>query len=373
MRVDELKKSYKKFGALYPVLIDQDGDTIDGFHRRKVNPKWPTMKIEVKDDIEKAKIALVSNILRREVSREEIKKRLDRVAELTGWKPKKIATEIGMSYNWVMKYISQKYKSEVKQKAGKKGGDKKSATRRVAEKQSQLPKGENSEDTITKEEKEELELELRNVWQTDEPREDYGDANFHGHTPPFILKQLFKKYTKEGDKIVDIMGGSGTSIDVGNDMKRKVQAFDIKPMREEIEKGDAINIKITRTKFVFGHWPYWNMVKYSKDKEDLSNKNYKEFINKSNKIFLNVYEQLKASSYFVVLIGDKRNSGKLEDLSAQLSMIGQMVGFTLFDKVIWVSRGQRSMKRIDSNLTKWRAEKHGYHIQTFDTLLIFKK
>jgi len=34
------------------------------------------------------------------------------IAELTGFKPAKIAEELGMSYQWVMKYLSEKYKRE---------------------------------------------------------------------------------------------------------------------------------------------------------------------------------------------------------------------------------------------------------------------
>jgi len=110
MNMEELKKTYEKFGAIYPVLIDKDGKPIDGFHRIQIDPNWPTMKIDTDDEAKKQMIALVANVQRREVNGTEITKKLDAIAELTGWKPSKIAEELGMSHKWVLDYISDKYK-----------------------------------------------------------------------------------------------------------------------------------------------------------------------------------------------------------------------------------------------------------------------
>jgi hypothetical protein len=110
MEKEDLKKSYEKFGALYPILTDKDGNVIDGFHRKEIDANWPTMKIDTNDESRKQIIALVANITRREITDVEKTKRLDAIAELTKWKPNQIAEEIGMGADWVRKHISDKYK-----------------------------------------------------------------------------------------------------------------------------------------------------------------------------------------------------------------------------------------------------------------------
>ena len=90
MRIKELAQTYKKFGALYPILLDKRGNIIDGFSRKKVDENWPTITLQVDDETEKQKISLIANIIRREISGKEITERLDKLAELTGWIPKRL-------------------------------------------------------------------------------------------------------------------------------------------------------------------------------------------------------------------------------------------------------------------------------------------
>jgi hypothetical protein len=41
-----LRDSYLKFGAFYPVLKDKYGNIIDGFHRKKIDANWVEVKLE---------------------------------------------------------------------------------------------------------------------------------------------------------------------------------------------------------------------------------------------------------------------------------------------------------------------------------------
>lgn len=218
---------------------------------------------------------------------------------------------------------------------------------------------------------------LENVWISDGKRgygeNIYGDPDFRGNTPPIIIFQCLMKYTKEGDKLLDPMAGSGTVIDICKELNREVIGFDIRPMRDDIGYGDASDIKLSdeSVDFIFCHFPYWNMIKYSDDKDDLSNLSLQDYLSKVRKIFCEFKRVLKSGGYCAVLIGDKRKSG-LIDLSANLSSIGSE-SLRLHDKIIWVAKKQRSKEGRQSNLTKYRAKKFNYHIQTFDTLLIYKK
>jgi len=58
---------------------------------------------------------------------------LDKIAKLTGWKPKRIAAEIGRTEQWVTKHISQKYKDALQSARRKKANKKSSVERRSTE------------------------------------------------------------------------------------------------------------------------------------------------------------------------------------------------------------------------------------------------
>jgi ParB-like chromosome segregation protein Spo0J len=108
--VESLKGSSKKVGTLYPILVDSFGNTIDGFHRRKANPNWPTLKVDyVSDPLQLAKARLIANE-RRNVPAEEKRTLLDQIAKMTGWTPKQIAEDLGWSETTVYRYLSSELK-----------------------------------------------------------------------------------------------------------------------------------------------------------------------------------------------------------------------------------------------------------------------
>jgi len=347
MSHETLETSYKKYGALYPVLIDAGGNVIDGFHRIKINPDWEKRKLDwVKTDVDRIKIGIVANFDRREITTEEIRNKLGELAELTGWDANRLAEELNRSYTWVMKYLPQKFKNQKMSEL---------ATRRVAEI--------------------EQEPRVTNVWIPESKYpEGYGDKDFHGVTPPFILQQCIQKYTEQNDVVLDMMAGSGTTLDVCAKLNRKCVAFDIKPYRDDIKAGDAgkVSLENESVDFIFAHFPYWKMVQYSDDPQDLSNMNFENFCAKSEQIMSSFSKCLKKGKYCAILIGDLRREGKLFDLSAYLSIIGSKY-LSLFDKIIYVAKGQESLQRKSRSLTEWRAREFGYHIVCQDTLLIFRK
>jgi len=120
----DLKQSLKEIGVLYPALADKKGRIIDGLHRLAVDSKWPIFVLSDIDSDEKYLVArIVANTHRRVVPAEEKTKWLDELAEKTGWSPEEIARKVGMSENWVRKYLSDKYKIQVKVEAGRISGE----------------------------------------------------------------------------------------------------------------------------------------------------------------------------------------------------------------------------------------------------------
>ena len=155
-------------------------------------------------------------------------------------------------------------------------------------------------------------IELSSVWSFGTREKGYGSYVFHGNCIPQVVKQCILRYSKKGDVVLDSMSGSGTTLDVAKSLGRKCLAFDINPQREDIKKSDSAELPIAnnRVSLVFIHLPYWNMVKYSNEKEDLSRKNLEGFYIKLHSIFLELKRVLKEEGYICVLVGDKILNGK---------------------------------------------------------------
>jgi len=129
---------------------------------------------------------------------------------------------------------------------------------------------------------------------------------YWGNFVPQIPNQLIKRYTKKNDWVLDTFLGSGTTLieckrlgrnGVGVELLSKVvklakenidkenNPYEIKT---EIIKGDSTSInfkneiaelKIRNFELVIMHPPYWDIIKFSKNKKDLSNaKTQKEFL-----------------------------------------------------------------------------------------------
>lgn len=113
-----------------------------------------------------------------------------------------------------------------------------------------------------------LRLQPTTLW--DYPSQHYGegmqgDQRYVGATPSYIVWNLVERYTKEGDLVVDPFCGSGTTLDVAKDTRRRARGFDVAPYRPDIEKGDARKLPIESgtVDLVFMDPPYGDHIDYS--------------------------------------------------------------------------------------------------------------
>lgn len=94
-----------------------------------------------------------------------------------------------------------------------------------------------------------------------------GDKDYAGATPSFVIWNLLQRYTKEKHLVVDPMCGSGTTLDVARDLKRRALGYDIASPREDIFNCDARKLPLENEKadFVFIDPPYSTHINYSDD------------------------------------------------------------------------------------------------------------
>lgn len=158
-------------------------------------------------------------------------------------------------------------------------------------------------------------FELTTFWNFGTREHGFGSHVFHGNCIPQVVRQCILRYSKKGQIVLDSMSGSGTTLDVCKELGRECLAYDLNPIEErknEIKQSDSSNLplKDKSVDMVFIHLPYWSMVRYSKDKEDLSRKSLEGFYDKLKDIFVELKRVLKKKGHICVLIGDKIKDGK---------------------------------------------------------------
>lgn len=411
--IDRLRRSAKDAGELYPVLIDENGEILDGRSRLKANPNWHKKELTGLDPLEKLKVKYHANWHRKDINRQKV---LTEIAEETGWRGlKPFAEFLDVSERTISTYLPQEYKikaSGPQQKSDierplikklEKASNILAETKKAVEKANCAEeKKQEITDTLKSTEEtlsnflDEIGVEQPNIeaqignwlndieWQyslwecQDERPEGFGDKTFHGNCSPSLIFAVLKRYsTLSDDLILDPMAGSGTFVDVARTLGYRddqILVRDIKPLRNDIEFGDAENTKLESESvdFIFAHFPYWKLIPYSDNRNDLSILDFKLFVEKSENIIKEMHRILKKKHFFVVMIGNLRKKGVV-DLEAQFSVIGSRY-FTLWDKIVkrirtWKpeTRGQRM------GLAIARGRQHGYTVVNHDTILVFRK
>jgi hypothetical protein len=139
----------------------------------------------------------------------------------------------------------------------------------------------------------------------------WGSSIYRGNCDGRLIKDLMCRY--HARKVADPMEGSGTSRDVVEGLNKYKRAG-ISFWGADLRSG----FDLTRQNlpgpfdFVWIHPPYWNIVQYRSDANDLSNCESYERFREMLMLCLQrcYYEALETGGRLAVLIGDVRRSGR---------------------------------------------------------------
>ncbi|MFN7065378.1 MAG: DNA methyltransferase [Aquificaceae bacterium] len=211
----------------------------------------------------------------------------------------------------------------------------------------------------------------------DFPTQSYGDTpkgnnKYPGVTPAFIIYNLLWRYTNIGDLVCDPMAGSGTTIDVCKEEKRRVIAFDIVSTRKDIIQADARNLplKDNSVDMIFIDSPYGDNIKYNEHTKNIGNlpATSEEFFDELEKVIKECYRVLKDGKILAWLIGDQWAKG-----------VFVPVGFKIYERLIKYFEPMDIVcivrRNQSSNTPFWysKALEHNFYLRGFKYLIIVRK
>jgi adenine-specific DNA-methyltransferase len=188
-----------------------------------------------------------------------------------------------------------------------------------------------------------------------------------------MIAQVLERYTSEDALVVDPFCGSGTTLDVCRQMRRRGRGFDVHPVRDDIENADArsLPLKNATVDLVFMDPPYGDNLVYSDDPRCLGRLSVKDqrFDRALDLCFAEAQRILRPGGVIAVYICDvyQHPSGFYP------------TGFRAFDllrkrflplDIVAVARHQASLQRPDFRRA---ATEGGFLLRGFNYLLLVRK
>ena len=242
------------------------------------------------------------------------------------------------------------------------------------------------------------------LWEFPSRLKEGGHSNeYHGNYIPQIAQQIYERYTKKGDIVLDMFFGSGTSGIEAINMGRRCIGVELKEdLVESVSKkftskqlvtdvniicSDSASLdakqKIQARLDILGekkaqllmlHPPYDDIIKFSNKKEDLSNcATTEEFYDLFEKVAKNGYDMLEKGRFACLIIGDKYANSQHIPLGFECMARMNKVGFITKAIIIKDMQGNERAKGKTANLWRYRALAGGFYIFKHEYVMVFQK
>lgn len=237
------------------------------------------------------------------------------------------------------------------------------------------------------------------LWHFKRENSGVHNAKYHGNFVPQIPRQLFSRYTKKGEWILDPFMGSGTALiesqrmgrnSIGIDLQKEIVDEALGRIKQEESNGCLTNgyignsriidfeeitknLGIDKYQFVIFHPPYWDIIKFSDSPEDLSNaETLDEYLKRFGEVIDNTTRLLEKNRYCALVIGDKYANSQIiplgfycMNLFLERNFIMKAIIVKDFDR----TRGKANMGAI----WRYRALASDFYIFDHEYVFVFKK
>ena len=226
------------------------------------------------------------------------------------------------------------------------------------------------------------------------------NAGYWGNFIPQIPNQFLRRFTKKGEWVLDPFLGSGTTLiecrklgrnGIGVELQTKVLNLASELIRKEknpfkiktefiIGDSSELNFKTElkrfnceSVQFLILHPPYWDIIKFSERKNDLSNAvSVEEFLTMFGKVAAKTFPVLDKGRFAAVVIGDKYSSGEWIPLGFYTMQEMLKRGYKLKSTII-KNFDQTTAKRNQHELWRYRALAGGFYIFKHEYIFLFIK
>ena len=242
------------------------------------------------------------------------------------------------------------------------------------------------------------------LWEFPTRLKEGGHSNeYHGNYIPQIAQQIYERYTKKDDIVLDLFFGSGTSgieainmnrrcigVELKDELAEKVsEKFTPKQLVTDVniicadsaselakEKIKArLDIKGKKqAQLLMLHPPYDDIIKFSDKKEDLSNcATTEEFYELFKRVAKNGYDLLEQNRFAALIIGDKYANSRYISLGFECQRRMEELGFVTKAVIVKNIVGNEKAKGKTANLWRYRALSGGFNIFEHEYIMIFQK
>jgi hypothetical protein len=220
---------------------------------------------------------------------------------------------------------------------------------------------------------------------TREP-DTFGSGKYKGNFIPQIPIMAVKRFTKEGDLVIDNMAGSGTTVDVCNFLNRKCFAFDLYPQRDDVLPIGEIQRLEEKAKLFVMHPPYADLAICYGEKpyllEEESERKYTngkglsvppdEFLKRFRVMIQEeVKPHLADNGYVCLIIGDGWSGKTIYPLMAETLKLFELEGFGI--KHIITKYIGHWTQRCNRAIWEYRALKGDFGVLEHEYVIILQK
>ena len=247
-------------------------------------------------------------------------------------------------------------------------------------------------------------LNVDSLWIIGERDKTGKHANvYHGNFIPQVPNQLIRRYTNEGDTVLELFSGGGTTLFECERLNRNYIGFDINNQiiqYVEEKMADCQSIKFTlcncdvtneevfkktaneacaqqgidKVDFLIAHPPYLDIVKFTQDKRDLSHiSDIDIFLDKFTNAIRNGLSYLQKDKYFAVVAGDVYKRSEVVPLAFyMMDAIKRNLNVKMKGIIIKNIEGNKG-KLGAQDIWKYRALRSDYFLFKHEYIFVFKK
>ncbi len=259
--------------------------------------------------------------------------------------------------------------------------------------------------------KEQTDIITESLWVIGERDKTNGHKNvYHGNFIPQIPRQFIKRFTNEGDVVLNTFLGSGTTLIECRELNRIGFGIELQEnvvtLAKEIILGkkdglflntlEKFNLKIwhgdstdkethnfveeelkrlnKKIKLLILHPPYFDIIKFSNSEKDLSNaESIEKFNEMLGSVVDNFLDLMDKNSHIILIIGDKYQNSQWVPLGFYgMQEILKRNELILKSIIVKNMSGNRA-KLNQEQLWRYRALVGGYYIFKHEYIFLFKK